>query len=78
MARAPVSQLEQQLTLLMLHQHRPGSLSFLPGCVPHKCTAGGLWSSVLGCWMLISEAVAGMVAGCVEAPQLLTGVVAGL
>lgn len=41
---------------------------------------------VLGCRMLISEAVAGMVAGIVagivagsvEAPQLLLGVVAGL
>lgn len=85
-ARAPVSQLEWQLTLLMLHQRHPGSLSFFPGYVPQKCTAGGMQSLVLGCRMLISEAVAGMVAGIVagivagsvEAPQLLLGVVAGL
>lgn len=56
---APVSQLEPRLTLLTLHQHRPGSLSFFPGCVPQKRTVRGMRSPVLGCRMLSSKLVAG-------------------
>lgn len=56
---APVSQLDLRLTLLTLHQHRPGSLSFFPGCVPQKRTARGMRSPVPGCWMLSSKLVAG-------------------
>lgn len=84
MARALVSQLEQQLTLLMLHQRYPGSLSLYQVVFSKNAQLEGCrarcWDA--GCWMLISEAVAGivagMVAGSVVAPQLLTRVAAGL
>ena len=58
-AGAPVSQLERRLALLTLHQRRPRSLSFFPGCVPQKRAAGGMRSPAPGCRMLSSKPAAG-------------------
>lgn len=49
-AEAPVSQPAWGLTPLALHQRRPGSLSFSPGCVPRIRTPEGMRSPVPGCW----------------------------
>lgn len=47
MARALVSQLEQQLTLLMLHQHCPGSLSLYQVVFPKNAQLEGCRAQ---CW----------------------------